>query len=96
MLLDFGVAKNRNIEMTLVDTNDKYIEVGSIVTIKQVSKETFVGYDGKLYMSDSNDSKLLEGRVCKEPNSCCNFNILVDNNKENDLAIIDLGKVICK
>ncbi len=94
VMIDFGVSNIRSVEMILVDKNNQDILLGSTVTLNKIKESAFVGYDGKLYISDIGNLDLLEGKACKGEEDCCDFNVSVDKDK-NDL-ILDLGKVICK
>jgi len=94
-LVDFSITQNKSVFMKLVDINDRYIDLGSIVNIKNLKDEMFIGDQGKLYVEDIKNLKLLEGKVCKNQDDCYKFNILVNQVFNNDYAI-DLGTVQCK
>lgn len=95
--LDFGVKVVRSVEMTVFDSNKHFIPFDSTVTIEGIEEELFVGYDGKVYISDIKNLEILNGSICDETmenSKCCHFSVPV--NKDLDDPIIDLGDVVCE
>jgi len=97
VLLDFNVKVIKSVEMTMLDSNKHFISFDSSATIEGLDEETFIGYEGKIYINDIKDLEVLNGSICdenEENNKCCHFSVPVNRDLED--PVIDLGSVVCK
>ncbi|RYE05710.1 MAG: fimbrial biogenesis outer membrane usher protein [Rickettsiaceae bacterium] len=92
-IVDFKVKKVKGVEIILIDPTGKILPFDQEVNVEGMPEELFIGYDGKLYLNDINNIKVIRGKSCNE-NQCCTFSADIDD-KMNE-PIIDLGTLICK
>ncbi|MBP9778194.1 MAG: hypothetical protein KBD25_03335 [Rickettsiaceae bacterium] len=62
------------------------------MTIEGIEESLFVGYGGKVYITDIRNLISLKGTAC-EGDECCNF--VVPINSDSKEPILDLGEVTC-
>lgn len=93
VIVDFDVKKIRSVEVVLLDSAKQIIPFDQEVKIDNITEELFVGYEGKLYINDIGSLQTIDGKSCKNEDSCCQFSVELDKNNKD--PIIDLGEVIC-
>lgn len=92
VIIDFEIYKAKNAQMTLVDNHHKIVNFDRDVIIEGIKDQLFVGYNGKVYITDIGNLTFLKGKAC-EGDECCSFNAPVDDSSKD--PILDLGEVIC-
>ena len=92
VVIDFGVNRVKSAEMVLIDSSHKTVNFDRDVTIEGIEESLFVGYGGKVYITDIRNLISLKGTAC-EGDECCNF--VVPINSDSKEPILDLGEVTC-
>ena len=92
MVIDFGVNRVKSAEMVLIDSSHKTVNFDRDVTIEGIEESLFVGYGGKVYITDIRNLTSLKGTAC-EGNECCNFETPINSDLKE--PILDLGEVTC-
>ncbi|MBM3466371.1 MAG: fimbrial biogenesis outer membrane usher protein [Alphaproteobacteria bacterium] len=92
VVIDFEVNRVKSAEMVLIDSSNKVVNFDRDVTIEGIEENLFVGYGGKVYISDIKNLTLLKGTAC-EGDECCNFEVPI--NSDSKEPILDLGEVTC-
>ncbi len=93
-ILNFEILRQRSLKMVLIDSSNNPLEVNRSVKIDGIADETYIGYDGLIYIEDIKQLNDITGTSCDDGNRCCSFNIPL--NIPENYEIIDLGKEICK
>ncbi len=92
VVIDFGVNRVKSAEMVLIDSSHKTVNFDRDVTIEGIEESLFVGYGGKVYITDIRNLTSLKGTAC-EGNECCNFETPINSDLKE--PILDLGEVTC-
>ena len=92
VVIDFEVNRVKSAEMVLIDSSHNAVKFDRNVTIEEIEESLFVGYGGKVYITDIRNLTSLKGTAC-EGNECCNFETTINSDLKE--PILDLGEVTC-
>ena len=92
VMIDFEINTVRSAELVLLDNHKNALNLDKVVAIEGIKEALFVGYNGKLYITDINNLTDLKGKACGQ-GECCSFEVPVNIDSKD--PILDLGEVIC-
>lgn len=90
VMLTFPVARVYNILFKLVTPSKEPLPSGAIITLDQGTNYP-VGYDGKVFMTENNQTKSISGIVQWENNQCQFYAPLTESQE----PIMELGNITC-
>ena len=91
-MIDFEINQVKSAQVILLDSDHNAVHFDRDVTIEGLEESLFVGYGGKVYITDIKNLTHLKGKAC-EQDECCSFEVPANSDSKD--PILDLGEVIC-
>ena len=92
VMIDFEINQVKSAQVILLDSDHNAVHFDRDVTIEGLEESLFVGYGGKVYITDIKNLTRLKGKAC-EQDECCSFEVPANSDSKD--PILDLGEVIC-